>query len=141
MPGPFESEEARIKEYVKNWLQDIDESVKSLRDYMHDITRESRFMVDEFASEVSAKSTEIKPTSREPVVYEFIVAATGIAGTLLLGTRRRIPIPVGVTAIPVKMRLYENDQRILMTGTPEAPGAASALFLEMTGHEYPHITY
>lgn len=139
--GVLDLEEQRIKQYVEKWLQDIDESVRSVREYMADITRESRFMVDEFDTRVSAASLELTPLSREPVVYEFIVAATGVAGTLLLGTRRRIPIPVGVTSIPVKMRLYENDQRILMTGTPEAPGAASALFLEMTGHEYPHITY
>lgn len=57
------------------------------------------------------------------------------AGTILIG-RRRFNIPVGITSFPIKMRVYEHERRILMTGTPEAPGAASALFFEMTGKIY-----
>jgi len=137
----FKSEEQRIKEYVTRWLQEIDESVKGISDYVHDITRESRFMVDEFDTRISAVSLELQASSREPVVYEFITVATSVAATLLLGNRRRIAIPAGITSFNTKMRLYENDQRILISGTPEAPGAAGQLFLEMTGHMYPHITF
>lgn len=137
----FKSEEQRIKEYVSRWLQEIDASVKNISDYVHDITRESRFMVDEFDTRILAASLELTPGSREPVVYEKITIATGAVGTLILGNRRRIAVPVGITTFDTKMRLYENDQRILMTGTPEAPGGPTTLFLEMVGHMYPHVTY
>lgn len=61
------------------------------------------------------------------------------AGTILIG-RRRFYIPVGITSFPIKMRVYENERRILMTGTPEVPGATSALFFEMTGKIYSQRT-
>jgi hypothetical protein len=138
--NPFESEEERIKAHVQRWLQDITATVDSLREYMSDVTRESKFMVDEFDARVADVAIELSPSSREPVVYEFLTVQCGIASTLLLG-RRRIAIPIGITSFAIKMRLYENDRRVLMTGTPEVPGVANTtLFFEMSGHMYPHVS-
>lgn len=136
---PFKGEEQRIKDHVTRWLQDIDIAVKGVRDYMSAITLESKFMVDEHDSRINDTRLELAATSREPVVYEFIVVSMSVVGTLLIG-RRRFPIPAGITSLNVKMRVYENDQRVLLSGTPEAGGAAGPMFLEMTGHMYPHVT-
>lgn len=136
----IKSEEQRIKDHVTRWLQDIDIAVKGVRDYMSAITLESKFMVDEYESRVSDTKIELQPSSREPVVYEFIVTSMSVAGTLIIG-RRRFPIPVGITSLNVKMRVGENEQRILLAGTPEAGGATGPMYFEMTGHMYPHVSY
>lgn len=142
MSGPLAAEEQMVKEHVKRWLSDINASVKDVQDYMRGLTRESKFMVDEFDS-AFATQIELKPTSREPVVYNTIVVSVngglGIS-TLLIG-RRRLTINNNVnqiTTIKCEMRVYENDRRILLSGTPEAPDAAVQMFFEMTGRMFPH---
>lgn len=135
----IESPELRANRLITKWIEDIAHASDTLRKYMEDVTRESKFMVDEFDSRVSAVSMELLPSVREPVVYEFLMVQAGAAATLILGVRRRISIPAGITSMPIKMRLYENDQRILIAGTPENPGAATTLYLEMTGYIYPHV--
>jgi hypothetical protein len=133
-------ESERMKKYVEHWLDDVTKAIDDMTSYLRDITRESKFMVDEFDARAADVQIELTPSVREPVVYEFIVIQAGIASTLLLG-RRRIAIPIGITAMNVKMRMYENDRRVLLTGTPEIPGVApTTLFFEMTGHMYPHVS-
>lgn len=137
-----EIEQEKMRKRIEKWIGDINSSVKDVQDYVHGLTRESHFMIDEFDS-AFATSIELKPSSREPVVYTTIlVAMLGGAGvgTILVG-RRRITFNTNVsqlTTIQCAMRVYENDRRILLNGTPEAPDVAVQMYFEMTGRMFPH---
>jgi hypothetical protein len=104
-------------------------------------------LIDEYRYVASAQSLMVPPQTHNLEQIDQIICSVGpgtVNATLVLGPQRRIVLPPsalpGSFFIAGPFLLRANEDRILFSGTPENPGTAVALGLELMGKQRPTIS-
>lgn len=101
-----------------------------------------RLVVDEHPMPAGAQNQThitLAAQTRSPELIERVLVSLPAPGTLVLGVRQ-IPLPAGVWSFEFGSVLNHSDARELWIGTPNNPGVAGSLWLELMGTEQPDIS-